>query len=164
MKLSELLIHPSVALISRWTIGGTFVHASLCKIWIPMQFARSIHGYQLVPDTVARLMALFLPWFELVCGLLLLIGLFTPGAIRLVMGMLIVFIGAVSITLIRGIDVDCGCITDCFTGQPEKSGSLTETLIRDLIYMVLAFSVLFARNQWLSVDRWLKEKKGGNMR
>lgn len=160
MKPSELFTHPAVELISRWILGGTFVYASLCKIWEPMKFARSIAAYQLVPDTVARLMAVFLPWFELFCGLLLLIGLFTPGSIRLVTGMLVVFIGAILITLIRKIDVDCGCMTNCFTGEPEKSGNLADTLIRDLVYMLLTCSILFAKTRWLSLDQWLKARSG----
>jgi len=160
MKPSELITHPAVELISRWIIGGSFLYASLCKIWLPMQFARSIAAYQLVPDTISRLMAVFLPWFELFCGLFLLIGLFTPGSIRLVTGMLVVFIGAVSITMIRNIDVDCGCFYNCFTGELEDTGHLGETLARDLFYMVLACSVLFAKTRWLSMDRWLKAKSG----
>lgn len=159
MKPTEFAKHPLTELISRWILGGTFVYASLCKIYMPMQFARSVEAYQLVPDTAARLIAVFLPWMELVCGLLLLIGLFTPGSIRFVAAMLILFIGAISIDLIRGIDIDCGCITNCFTGESEDAGGLVGTLLRDIAYMALVVPVLLAENRWLSLDTLLKRRE-----
>ena len=155
-NLTLLIQHPLIVLVSRWFLGITFIYASLCKIYMPMQFATVIHNYQLVPDTIARFMAIVLPWFELICGILLLSGLFIPGAIRIIIGMLIIFIGAVSIDLIRGIDIHCGCFSNCFTNQPD-SQSLKQALVLDLIYLVFTLPVLFFQDKWLSIDHWRKD-------
>lgn len=153
--------HPLIVFVSRWFLGITFIYASLCKIYMPMQFAIVIHNYQLVPDTIARFLAILFPWFELICGILLLIGLFVPGAIRIIIGMLIIFIGAISIDLVRGIDINCGCFSNCFTNQPD-SQSLKHALIMDLIYLVFTLPVLFFQDKWLSIDHRKKTKSFGN--
>jgi uncharacterized membrane protein YphA (DoxX/SURF4 family) len=154
-KNAFLIQHPLIVLVSRWFIGITFIYASLCKIYMPMQFAVAIHNYQLVPDTIARFLAILFPWFELICGILLLVGLFIPGAIRIIIGMLIIFIGALSIDLIRGIDINCGCISNCFTNEPDSQG-LKQALVMDSIYLVFALPVLFFQDKWLSIDHWRK--------
>ncbi len=134
-----------IVLACRWIIGSVFIYQSICKIYQPILFARSIQNYQLVSDTIARQTAIFLPWFELTCGILLIIGILTPGAIRLIFIMLVLFVGAISINIIRGIDINCGCIINCFTNEPLNR-SLTHTLFLDLIYLLLTIPIMISNN------------------
>ena len=143
-----------LGLACRWIIGSVFVYQSICKIYQPLIFARSIQNYQLVSDTLARQIAIFLPWLELSGGIFLIIGILTPGAVRIVFSMLVLFIGAISINIIRGIDINCGCAIDCFTNESIKR-SLTHTLFLDLIYLLLTIPILISKESWFSLDQFL---------
>ena len=99
-------------------VGGVFVYASLDKIWWPERFARIVYHYQiagpsdLLPPLAANLLAVTLPWVELLVGLALLVGLWRREAALLAAVLLVVFILAVGSTLVRGIDIEnCGCFS-----------------------------------------------------
>ena len=67
----------------RLLLGAIFLAASLDKIRHPHAFAEIIYNYQILPDLPVTLTAIILPWAELVLGLVLIIGLWIPGAILL---------------------------------------------------------------------------------
>jgi putative oxidoreductase len=66
--------------LCRFVLGAIFIYAATRKLGAPQEFADNIAAFQLVPDSIVGLMALGLPLFEIVCGLLLLTGyLARPG-------------------------------------------------------------------------------------
>jgi uncharacterized membrane protein YphA (DoxX/SURF4 family) len=87
-----------------------FVYASLDKIADPAGFARIVYQWQTVGPIPSNLVAVTLPWIELLAGLLLIVGIWKREAAAVVAVLLIVFIVAAVGVLARGIDVDnCGC-------------------------------------------------------
>ena len=58
-----------VVLIARLILGGVFIYASLDKIAHPAEFAKAIGNYHVVPFGLENLMALALPWLELIAGI-----------------------------------------------------------------------------------------------
>jgi uncharacterized membrane protein YphA (DoxX/SURF4 family) len=123
----KFLRHPAVHWAVAIALGATFVYASLDKIGAPRDFARIIYHYRLVGPSAslgfvpANLLAVVLPWIELVCGLLLIVGLWRREAAVLTAAMLVVFIGAVSWALAQGIDIqNCGCFT--VSGEGRSAG------------------------------------------
>jgi uncharacterized membrane protein YphA (DoxX/SURF4 family) len=87
-----------------------FIYASLDKIADPAGFARIVYQWQTLGPVPSNLVAVTLPWVELVAGLLLIVGNWKREAAAVVAGMLVVFIAAAVWVLVRGIDVDnCGC-------------------------------------------------------
>ena len=65
----------------RWLLAVLLVWAALSKIANLNEFHASIVAYQLpLPNGLLRLTAMVLPWLELLCGILLVVG----GAKRLV--------------------------------------------------------------------------------
>jgi uncharacterized membrane protein YphA (DoxX/SURF4 family) len=99
-------------------LGVVFVYASLDKIAAPVDFARIVYRYGLVGPgqplglTAANLLAVGLPWVELVAGLALIAGVWRREAAATVGLMLVMFIGAIGWTMLMGIDVtNCGCFT-----------------------------------------------------
>ena len=50
-----------------------------------------------------------MPWLELISGAFLLLGLFTKAAASVIGSMLIIFIFAILLNLIRGTPISCGC-------------------------------------------------------
>ena len=108
--MKELLRSPRLHVLLRVLLGLVFVYASLDKIADPAGFARIVYQWQTVGPIPSNLVAVILPWIELLAGLLLIVGIWKREAAAVVAVMLIVFIVAAVGVLARGIDVDnCGC-------------------------------------------------------
>ena len=101
-----------VQLVLRLLLGAFFVYASLDKIASPAGFARIVYQWQVAGPVPSNLVAVTLPWVELVAGLLLIVGVWRREAALVVALMLVVFLGAAASVLARGIDVqNCGCVS-----------------------------------------------------
>jgi putative oxidoreductase len=90
-------------------VAATFVVASLDKIANPGDFAQSIYRYRLLPLALLHPFALALPWLELVAGLAVLWPSLRRGGALLAALMSLMFIGALGLALLRGLDINCGC-------------------------------------------------------
>ena len=75
------LLREPVCFWIRLILGGVFALASLDKIIFPLAFAKSISNYQILPEQFVNLVAVTLPWVELILGALLIFGIWLPGAI-----------------------------------------------------------------------------------
>lgn len=125
-------------------LGFTFIAASLDKIVDPYSFSDSIRDYEITPYWINNLVAIFLPWLELICGLFLFLsffkifnkfGLFDISN-NLIIIMLIWFIFMLTIAWLRGLDIDCGC------GLAEKTTPL-DRLIEDIALLIASFIIKF---------------------
>jgi uncharacterized membrane protein YphA (DoxX/SURF4 family) len=98
-------------------VGAIFVFAGITKIIDlpsvrfvdPMEFARDIDNYKILPWTVSVWLAFYLPWLEIICGLALMFRRFYSAALALVLALMVVFIGGSIAAKARGIDISCGC-------------------------------------------------------
>ncbi len=127
------LTHPITGLVARIVLGGVFIYASLDKIKHPELFAEAVYNYQLSPGVAVNLVALWLPWLELLSGGLLVLGVWVRGSTLILSGLMVVFLAALGINLARGLDIHCGCFTT------QGSGPMTIlTLFRDSLFLVLA--------------------------
>ena len=142
------LTHPITALVLRMVLGCVFIYASLDKIRHPDLFAEAVYNYQLLPEVAVNLVAICLPWLELLSGSLLVLGLWVQGSILILSGLMVVFIGALGINLARGLDVHCGC----FITQSTDSITIL-TLFRDSLFLLLAFYLF-----WLYQIRGIETK------
>ena len=118
-------------LLCRLILAGVFLFAAWGKIADPAGFAVMIQGYQMLPGILVNPLAVTLPWIELAAGGLLLAGVWLPGAVAVIDGLLVVFLGALLAAWVRGIDVDCGC----FSTTPSGGGSMSWYLVRDLFFL-----------------------------
>lgn len=107
--MKNILNNVYLIFILRLSIGLFFIYASVGKINHPAEFAQAIRSYEIIPDSLSALPAIFLPWLELVCGILLVVGIFVNSSVKISMGLLIFFTINVLIALFRGLDIDCGC-------------------------------------------------------
>jgi uncharacterized membrane protein YphA (DoxX/SURF4 family) len=123
----------------RLLLGLVFVYASYDKILHPQAFARAVFNYQLVPDSAVNLIALILPWFELLLGLCLLFGVLLPGATVAGTGLLVVFLGALVFNQIRGLDVHCGC----FSTEAREGPTGPGTVLRDIGFFAVSLYLCF---------------------
>ena len=79
--------------MSRLVVGFLFIYASAYKILDPGEFAGSIRNYGLIPPVFSNLVALTLPWLELVSGAFLILGIQTRASALLTSLMMLVFLG-----------------------------------------------------------------------
>jgi putative oxidoreductase len=95
--------------IFRLLVGGVFIWAGILKILDPLEFAQDIANYRVVSRDLSFFIALILPWLEVLCGILVILGIFRSAGSLLLSGMLGVFLVLITVTILRGLDVDCGC-------------------------------------------------------
>ncbi|MFQ5498367.1 MAG: MauE/DoxX family redox-associated membrane protein [Candidatus Zixiibacteriota bacterium] len=135
-----------LTLLFRLAVGITFIYASYYKIVEPLTFARSIWYYHMVPGNLINLMALILPWIELICGLLLIAGVYYRGAVVWANIMVIIFIIALTTAIARGISIDCGC----FKASEGSAESAWHSLWFDFGLIVLTVWLWLSRSR-----RWM---------
>src|SRR5216684_3007318 len=70
-RMRTLLAHPWLTIRVQIALGVIFIAAALPKIVDPPSFAHMIYNYKLVPAALNNLMALVMPWIELLCGVAL---------------------------------------------------------------------------------------------
>ena len=133
-----------MVLIARLILGGIFIYASLDKIANPEEFAKAIGNYHAVPFGLENLMALVLPWLELISGVCLIAGIMVDGATIMVILMNIVFIFAISQALARGISIECGCFSVTTEGGDNIG---IQTILRDIGYLILAAIVWYRQEK-----------------
>ena len=135
-----------LVILCRLVLGGVFIYASLDKIANPAEFAKAIGNYHVLPFGLENLLALFLPWLELLTGILLIAGIMVDGATILIISMNIVFIFAISQALARGISIECGC----FSISTEGGSNIGfQTILRDFVYLIMAFIIFYRQDKQL---------------
>lgn len=121
----------------RIALGVIFIYAALIKIADPVGFAGSVAAYQILPYFASYFAAAVLPFTELACGLLLVLGYRVRSGTLIIAGMNLVFMAALASTIVRGLDIDCGC----FKQGGEKTSAWI-ALARDAVFLAMAFVVL----------------------
>lgn len=106
--------------IGRWFLGLLFIQMGLSKALDPVDFLKLVREYDMVASSLLlNSIAGALPWFEVFCGLLLLLGVAVRGTSILLIGMLVPFTlvviqRALNIAAAKGlafcaVKFDCGC-------------------------------------------------------
>ena len=145
---NSLLRHRGWHLAARLILGSVFIYAGIVKMSSPLEFADHIAAYQLLPADMSNLMALALPPFEIICGLLVLTGFHIRiGAIGISI-MLLVFMAAIATALKRGLHIDCGC----FGGNSWLESNLWLALAHNGALLLLA---VFIYRQSITASRRL---------
>jgi len=119
-RLSKTLDVASV--LARWFVGGAFIYLGVMKLMDPVLFLKMIREYHIVSQPwLLNSIAAALPWFEIFCGTLLVLGIAVRGvALNLVL-MLVPFTALVLNRALAEaakqnipfclVNFDCGCGT-----------------------------------------------------
>lgn len=126
--------HSILIVVLRIILGAIFLYAGAVKIQNPQAFADSIATFQILPPSLITLVALSLPPFEILAGLLLITGYQKRVAIVAILTISTVFLLAIGQALLRGITVDCGC----FGSSMPSSFETWLTFTRDILLVVIA--------------------------
>jgi len=139
--------------IIRVVIGVVFVYASIDKIINPGDFAKSIHNYRMLPPVLINIMALLMPWLELITGVALIIGYKYQGANLLILGMLVVFIVALASAYSRGLNINCGCFSTSDTAKSNLLARLIEDILMTIGCLIIMLKdKIFRRRAEMSVE------------
>ena len=126
------------AAVAHVLLGGVMFYAGFLKLSDVSAFATDISHYKLLPGVLERLIAVVLPWNEVVVGAMLLLGIWTRAAALIVAAMFGVFAVAVTAALARGLDISCGCL-----GHASAGPLGYKTLALEAAGMALALGVYF---------------------
>ena len=127
---------PWIRWLVRFILGGIFIYAAIIKIASPLDFADSIAAYRILPYSIINPFAWGLPFFELACGLLVLTGFLERLGLLGIIGVLVVFIVALGLALVRHLSIDCGC----FGHHAWIDTNPWTALIRDVVLLGIASS------------------------
>jgi uncharacterized membrane protein YphA (DoxX/SURF4 family) len=132
-------------LAGRLVLGGMFIYLGYNKAIDPVGFLKLVREYPMVPEStpvLLNLIAVILPWLEILCGILLIAGVAVRGNAVLMLLMLAVFTGAVALRTVGiynaeeiafcAIKFDCGCgVGEVFICKKllENSGLLLLSLL-----------------------------------
>lgn len=131
MNMKHWLTGPWLTIRVQIALGLIFVVAALPKIIDPPSFAHMIYNYRILPGSLIHISALIMPWVEVLCGLALILGVWTRAARTIIALLLVTFIVAISVNLLRGNAIDCGCF------DVSAAGRTYEERIRDMWIVVL---------------------------
>ncbi|HEY2955069.1 MAG TPA: MauE/DoxX family redox-associated membrane protein [Candidatus Eisenbacteria bacterium] len=105
----RLLRSPALIRVCRIGVGLVMLAAALAKIGDTSAFASQIHHFRLIPPAADNLLAMTLPWVELLIGLALVTGVRARSGAWLSAGLMGVFTVAVALAVARKLDIECGC-------------------------------------------------------
>ncbi len=152
-RICLLLQSPYLSAILRVILGVLFVMASWDKILHPARFAEDVANYGILPSLLVNLFSLILPWAEMIAGLFLILGFLSRSSSLVLLLLLVSFIVGISINIVRGSQIDCGCF-----GSGEELGVIT--LLRDLVMLAMGVQILAFDREFFAVDSLLRRKRG----
>lgn len=126
----------------RLIIGLMFIYTAYNKLINPEEFAKAIKNYDMLPYWIINIMAITLPYIELISGVLLILGIYKKGSSAVIGISLIIFITALITAYARGLNIDCGC---GFSSLIEENVSRNELLIRifEDIFMLIGIVIVY---------------------
>ena len=144
--IARWLAHPWLTIRVQIALGVFFVAAALPKIVDPPSFAHMIYNYKLIPWALVKPMALVMPWIELLCGLALILGIWKGTARTIIAALLLTFIIAISINLLRGNAIDCGCfdVTAAGKTRDERLADMQLVILRDVGMLLMCVQLWWA--------------------
>lgn len=148
--------HRYIALLARLYLGSVFIFASIHKIAYPDAFAMDVATYNILPLSLINIMAICLPWIEIIAGFCMVAGVKSKGAAWLIIGMMVMFIVALLIALHNGLDMSCGCFASSSIQEGDEISHMT--ILRDAGWLFLGVYILGFDNQPLGISSFFKRK------
>jgi len=140
---------PDLAVVlARWLLGALFIYMGTNKALHPVEFLKLVRQYDLFHDPFfLNCVASMLPWFEIFCGLLLLLGVAVRGTAVMVVAMLVPFTVVVLLHA-RALQVTgglpfCAIKFDCGCGAGEVF--ICRKLAENILLTVVASALIFWR-------------------
>jgi uncharacterized membrane protein YphA (DoxX/SURF4 family) len=151
--MKTIFNNPILALAVRLLLGGIFIFAAVDKIAEPDAFAKSISNYHLIPTVLLNIMALTMPWIELLAGVLLVLGIRLRASSAIISGMLVVFLIAIISAILRGYNIDCGCFAQTSQSAASKASKVGwYKVMEDSAMLIAALYIFLFPNKQFTFD------------
>ena len=154
-------LQPWIGLVCRLTLGGVLFVAGYLKVDKLEVSQMAVRSYELLPIPIANFLGQTLPLFEVVIGLLLILGAATRVVAALGGFTMFVFIIAIGQAWARGLNIDCGCFGGGGTVAPGETRYLQE-ILRDAGLVAMALFLLRYPVSKFSVDKAPKQSNAGD--
>lgn len=128
--------------LSRILLAALFLYAGVVKAGASEGFARTIAEFTILPPDLLPVLAIALPWTEMICGILLLIPYTARLGAVLAAILFAIFITAIAWALSQGLIVDCGCFGE---DVPPSRERMVATLTRDVVLLVVTLGLALRR-------------------
>jgi uncharacterized membrane protein YphA (DoxX/SURF4 family) len=93
----------------RLLLGSIFLFSGLAKMRAPYEFLAAIYEYQLTGPFLSLLIAIVLPWLEVLVAICLWAKILYRGAMITAAILLTIFAMVLAIAIYRQLDISCGC-------------------------------------------------------
>ncbi len=143
-------VQGALSLVARVALGLVLISAGALKVADPNAAITAVTAYQILPSGLATIVGYGLPFFEIMLGLLLVVGLATRASAATAGVLMVVFIAGVSSAWARGLSIDCGCFGG--GGETDNPAYLPE-ILRDLLFLGLACWLVAFPASLLALDR-----------
>ena len=143
---------PWVGLVARLILGGTLIVAGYLKFDELDKSQMAVRAYELLPIPLANFMGIFLPFFELAIGILLVLGASTRIAAFLSGLLMFAFMIGISQAWARGLSIDCGCFGGGGQVAPGEADYVTP-LLRDTGLTLLAIYLTLLPHTKIGLDK-----------
>lgn len=160
-KLLSILASEKIRLISQLVLGGIFVYAAVGKILHPGDFMTAVRNYKILPASLVSIAAYALPWIEFAFGCLLILNIKARFSAAVLSVLLLVFIGAISSALIRGINIECGCFLQNLHKKETAVSSGVFLLVRDILFLLPGIVIIFFTKPGSKPVKWADETMDG---
>ena len=137
--------------VMRVVLGGLLVVTGALKVGHAPDLAAAIAGFRLLPAGAVGPLALALPFFELLLGGYLVVGLFTRTAAIVATVQFVIYAGAIASAVIRHIPANCGCF-----GPHDTAVADWPHVAFDLALALLSAFVAYRAPGILAIDRRLR--------
>jgi uncharacterized membrane protein YphA (DoxX/SURF4 family) len=154
-------LQPWIGLVCRLTLGGVLFVAGFLKVDKLEVSQMAVRSYELLPIPIANFLGQTLPLFEVVIGLLLILGAATRAVAALGGFTMFIFIIAIGQAWARGLNIDCGCFGGGGTVAPGETRYLQE-ILRDAGLVAMALFLLRYPVSKFSVDKAPKQSNAGD--
>jgi putative oxidoreductase len=151
--VAAFLTGRTVIFVLRVLLGVVFIWSSTDKVLDPARFAIAVRGYEILPVQLTNLFSLALAWTEVISGIMLVFGIYARQAAAAVFLLLVMFVVAITTTIVRGMVIDCGCFSN-------EGGTQTGYLliVRNLLLIVASLLVMRFESGFLNLSRCLSRK------
>ncbi len=131
---------PALQWVLRIGLGTLFGFAAWHKLRAPEAFRAALRGYELLPERALGAITRVLPALELMAAAGFLLPGGARGAALLAVSLLLLYTGAVAVSLLRGRrDIDCGC-----AGPAAARTIGFDLVLRNVVLLVAAVACGFA--------------------
>jgi hypothetical protein len=153
---------PWLGLIARLVLGGVLFAAGYLKVGTLDKSQMAVRAYELLPISIANFLGVFLPFFEIAIGLLLILGAGTRIAAALGGLTMVVFIVALAQAWARGLNIYFGCFGGGGAVEPGQTRYLQE-ILRDAGLAALALFLIRYPLTKFAVDKDPNRSNAGDV-